>query len=80
MNYNIEKNKPDKNMTRKRGNNRLPGSISTTEKKIDASERRLKDGGFIAWPEEHVSKKEAADNDIRIGRTKIGGYIAFPKD
>jgi hypothetical protein len=41
--------------------------------------KRFKDGGFIAWPEDKLPSVENGDNEVREGRTKGGGYIAFPK-
>ena len=80
MNYNIEKTKSKKNKTRKKNTYDMSGSISVEEKNFDAAERRLKDGGFIAWPETGASKKEQSqDFEIIEGRSKKGGFIAFPK-
>ncbi|MEO8567876.1 MAG: hypothetical protein ABI419_02025 [Ginsengibacter sp.] len=80
MNYNIEKNKSKKNRVRKKNTHSVYASISVNEKNIDAAERRLKDGGFIAWPEARASKKvESQDVEIIEGRSKKGGFIAFPK-
>ncbi len=80
MNYTIENKKYKKNGTRKKNNHRAPESVSLKEKNDDTPEKRLKDGGFIAWPETKIStKQEAQDIEIIEGRSKKGGFIAFPK-
>ena len=36
--------------------------------------------GFVAWPEKKLElKKKDDDIDILEGRTKGGGYVAYPK-
>lgn len=43
--------------------------------------RRLKDGGFISWPDEAPGQQVTESNiDIWVGRTKDGGFIAIPKE
>lgn len=40
---------------------------------------RLKDGGFISWPDSTSDPAESPSYDgIRVGRNKDGGFIAFP--
>lgn len=79
MNYTIE-NKTKRNRVRKKNKNNVPGTNSIKEKNIETTERRLKDGGFIAWPGNKISaKNEISDVEIIEGRSKKGGFIAFPK-
>lgn len=55
-------------------------SIFRKKKKTNMPEKKLKDGGFIAWPKSEAPQlEEKPDKGIRVGRTKDGGYIAFPK-
>ncbi|MEO8823976.1 MAG: MFS transporter [Ginsengibacter sp.] len=35
--------------------------------------------GFVAWPETVYSEANKVDNDIVHGRTRSGGYVAYPK-
>ncbi|MEO8819311.1 MAG: MFS transporter [Ginsengibacter sp.] len=35
--------------------------------------------GFVAWPETVYTEASKIDNDINHGRTRNGGYVAFPK-
>jgi MFS family permease len=35
--------------------------------------------GFVAWPETLFSEVKKNDNDIIHGRTRNGGYVAYPK-
>jgi hypothetical protein len=35
--------------------------------------------GFVAWPETLFSEVKKTDNDIVHGRTRNGGYVAYPK-
>ncbi len=80
MNYTIENKKSKKNGTRKKNNYRVAESISLKEKNNDIPEKRLRDGGFIAWPETKIlPKEETQDIEIIEGRSKKGGFIAFPK-
>ncbi len=76
MNYTIENKKSKKNGTRKKNNYRVPEFVLLKEKNNDTPERRLKDGGFIAWPETKISTKEE-DQDIEIieGLSKKGGLL-----
>ncbi len=80
MNNNLEKNRPKKNRVRKKNNHSVFATKSFEEKNIYTAERRLKDGGFIAWPENKIVKENTStDIDIIEGRSKKGGFIAFPK-
>ncbi len=80
MNNNLEKNKPKRNRVRKRNSHNISATKSVQEKNIVTAERRLKGGGFIAWPEAKIEKKqESGDIGIIEGRSKKGGFIAFPK-
>ncbi|HEV8084433.1 MAG TPA: hypothetical protein VGP55_14595 [Chitinophagaceae bacterium] len=70
MNYTIENKKSKKNGTRK-NNHRVAESISLKEKNYEIPEKRLRDGGFIAWPETKIlSKEETQDIEIIEGRSK----------
>ncbi len=80
MNYTIENKSSKRNGVRKNNHYHTSGSVSCKGKNMGLSERRLKDGGFIAWPENEVPVKEKdADCEIIEGRSKKGGFIAFPK-
>jgi MFS family permease len=35
--------------------------------------------GFVAWPEKASSQNKKRDNNIVHGRTRSGGYVAYPK-
>ncbi len=44
-------------------------------------EKRLKDGGFVAWPgNKLLTSQESSDIEISTGRLKDGGYVAYPKN
>ncbi len=80
MNNNLEKNRSKKIGVRKKNSHSVLPTTSVAEKNIDIAEKRLKDGGFVAWPEIKIVKQnKAVDNDIIEGRSKKGGFIAFPK-
>ncbi len=35
--------------------------------------------GYVSWPDEHEKvQRERPEDGIRVGRTKDGGFIAFP--
>ncbi len=49
--------------------------------KAEIPRESLKKGPFVAWPKPDKSKGvQKVERDIRVGRTKDGGYIAFPKE
>jgi MFS family permease len=35
--------------------------------------------GYVAWPENTSKKEESTDSKVFAGRTKSGGYVAYPK-
>lgn len=74
MKYNFEKSKSKKNRRQKKIHGVFHSTFTNNE-----TAKRFKDGGFIAWPEEKTSAAKNADVEIREGRTRNGGYIAFPK-
>lgn len=80
MNNNLEKSRSKKIGVRKKNSHNVLPTTSVSENNIYTAERRLKDGGFIAWPENKiVNENTSTDIDIIEGRSKKGGFIAFPK-
>ncbi|MEP7252073.1 MAG: hypothetical protein ABI683_06825 [Ginsengibacter sp.] len=80
MNNNFEKNNLKKDRGRRRNNSKPPANKFTSDKTIETTERRFKDGGFIAWPQPKLSiKKDDLEMEVIEGRSKKGGFIAFPK-
>ncbi len=76
MNHNIEKNNSLKKRLHPKNIFGLYLSIFK-RKNINEPEKRLKDGGYIAWPESTVHQ-EKIEKEVKVGRTKDGGYIAYP--
>ncbi len=77
MKYNIDKN----NLKRKKNDKKIHNAFQSlfTTNADDGTVKRFKDGGFIAWPEEKSQTRDNKDCEVREGRTKNGGFIAFPK-
>ena len=79
-NNNLEKNNIKKDRGRRRNNIKTLASKFTNDRIVETTERRFKDGGFIAWPESKLSiKKDDLEIEVIEGRSKKGGFIAFPK-
>lgn len=52
-----------------------------TKKGINKRARRLKDGGFVAWPENIVSTiQQCANIESLPSWLQSGGYVAYPKN
>jgi hypothetical protein len=65
---------------RRKKNNYWLHSIITDDCNHYKPERRLKDGGFVAWPENKLSTTGDTDIEISEGRLIDGGYVAYPKN
>lgn len=79
MNNNFEKNNLKKDK-RRRNSNKPRVKKLVDYKIVEPTERRFKDGGFIAWPQTELPlKKDEPQIEVIEGRSKKGGFIAFPK-
>ncbi|MEO6687391.1 MAG: hypothetical protein ABIN24_15570 [Dyadobacter sp.] len=78
MKHIIEKNKINRDGANENIMNSMFHSTCRSGKHCEPV-KRFKDGGYIAWPEDRLPIPKDADNEVREGRTKGGGYIAFPK-
>ncbi len=49
--------------------------------KSETPRKNIKKGPFVAWPKPDKSKRvQKVETEIRVGRTKDGGFIAFPNE
>jgi MFS family permease len=55
------------------------GSIKKNEMKTINNKPDNPRPGFVAWPETVTSETKKRDNRIVHGRTRSGGYVAYPK-
>jgi hypothetical protein len=82
MNYNFENNTSKEKEAGKKSMYRKLTAIFT-KRSINNSglQRRLKDGGFVAWPPDKLSRNQrCTDIEISGSRSKNGGYIAYSKN
>lgn len=82
MNVNFENNNSKKKGAEEKANyfklHKIVNEESTNKYEPG---KRLRDGGFVAWPENKLSTiLERTDFEIPEGRLKDGGYVADPKN
>ena len=80
MNVNFENNNSKKKGAEEKANyfklHKIVNEESTNKYEPG---KRLRDGGFVAWPENKLSlTQECGDIEISESRLKDGGYVAYP--